>query len=169
MEVELITASLRWIEGTPLAVFLQESAWAFPTIESIHVIAIALVVGTIAIVDLRLLALASVARTYTELSRDVLPWTWGAFAIAAATGALMFISQPVAYLANTAFRIKLAILLLAGVNMLVFELSTHRGVAKWDHGTAVPLPGKVAGALSLALWILVVFFGRRIGFTMSPV
>ena len=167
--MELIAALLKWIEGTRASVFLQESAWAFPTIESIHVIAIALVVGTIAIVDLRLLALASVGRAYTELSRDVLPWTWGAFAIAATTGTLMFISQPVAYFANTAFRIKLSVLLLAGINMLVFQLITQRGVAKWDHGTTVPLSGKVAGALSLALWIAVVFFGRRIGFTMSPV
>jgi len=167
--VEHVEALLRWIERTALAVFLQESAWAFPTIESLHVIAIALVIGTIAIVDLRLLALASVKRPYTELSRDILPCTWGAFAVAVTTGVLMFISQPVAYFANTAFRIKLTVLLLAGINMMVFQLITHRGVAKWDHDAAVPLPGKLAGALSLTFWVLVVFFGRRIGFTMSPV
>jgi len=167
--VESITALLQSIERTGAATFIKESTWAFPMTESIHVIAIALVVGTIATVDLRLLGLASMRRAYGELSRDVLPWTWGAFALAALTGALMFVSQPVAYFANTAFRIKLLILLLAGINMLVFQLITHRGVAKWDRAATVPLPGMLAGALSLGFWIAVVFFGRRIGFTMSPV
>ena len=167
--MEFITALLRSIETTSAAIFIKESPWAFPMIESLHVIAIALVVGTIATVDLRLLGLASMRRAYTELSRDVLPWTWGAFALAAMTGGLMFISQPVAYFDNTAFRIKLLLLLFAGGNMLVFQLITHRGVAKWDRATTVPLPGMLAGGLSLAFWITVVFFGRRIGFTMSPV
>jgi len=167
--VESFTALLQSIERTGAAAFIKESTWAFPMIESIHVIAIALVVGTIATVDLRLLGLASMRRPYSELSGDVLPWTWGAFALAAISGALMFVSQPVAYFGNTAFRIKLLVLLFAGINMAVFQLITHRGVARWDRAATVPLPGKLAGGLSLTFWIAVVFFGRRIGFTMSPV
>ena len=167
--MEFITALLQSIEQTGAATFIKESTWAFPMIESIHVIAIALVVGTIATVDLRLLGLASMRRAYSDLSGDVLPWTWGAFTLAAVTGALMFVSQPVAYFGNTAFRIKLLVLLLAGINMSVFQLVTHRGVAKWDRAATVPLSATLAGALSLAFWIAVVFFGRRIGFTMSPV
>jgi hypothetical protein len=133
----------------------------------VHVIAIALVVGTIAIVDLRLVGLASTGRPYAELSREVLPLTWSAFAVAAAMGALMFISQPVGYFHNVAFRLKILLLVLAGVNMLVFQLITGRGVAAWD-GAAVPVAGRIAGMLSLALWITIVFFGRQVGFTMSP-
>ena len=168
-DVDSFTAWLQALEQTGAATFIKESTWAFPMIEAIHVIAIALVVGTIAMVDLRLLGLASMRRPYSELSGDVLPWTWGAFALAALTGALMFVSQPVAYFGNTAFRIKLLVLLLAGINMSVFQLITHRGVAKWDRATTVPLSGMLAGALSLTFWVTVVFFGRRIGFTMSPV
>ena len=162
------TAFLSWLDATPVAAFIRESEWAFPTIESVHVIALALVVGSIAIVDLRLLGLASTGRPYTQLSGEVLPLTWSAFALAAASGLLMFISQPLAYYANVAFRIKILLLLLAGFNMLAFQLITHRAVGRWDRHAAAPLAGKIAGVMSLTLWIAVVFFGRRIGFTMSP-
>jgi uncharacterized protein DUF6644 len=166
--VQGVTDFLGWLADTELSVFIRESAWAFPAIESVHVIAIALVVGTIAIVDLRLVGLASTGRSCTELSREVLPWTWGAFAIAATMGTLMFISQPVEYFHNTAFRIKILLLVLAGVNMLVFQLITCRSIAQWDRAPAIPLAGRIAGMLSLAFWVAIVFFGRRVGFTMSP-
>ena len=165
--LESIAQVLRWLDSTSLAVFIRESPWAFPTIESTHVIALALVVGTIAIVDLRLIGFASTRRAFTELSGEVLPWTWGAFVFAVTTGGLMFVSQPVDYYENTAFRIKIVLLLLAGLNMAVFQLITHRGVSRWDRAASVPLPGRVAGTLSLIFWISIVFFGRSIGFTMS--
>jgi hypothetical protein len=157
-------ALLNSIESSPLAELIRESDWAFPAIESVHVIALALVVGTITIVDLRLLGLASAGRAYSELARLVLPWTWGAFVLAAMSGVAMFVSQPQTYLDNLAFRIKLLLLLLAGINMLVFQLIVGRGVPRWDHDAA-PVTGRIAAALSLVLWIAIVFFGRRIGFT----
>ena len=166
--VQSIAQALGWLDATSLAVFIRESPWGFPAIESVHVIALALVVGTIAIVDLRLLGFASTRCAFTQLSREVLPWTWAAFVLAAISGGLMFVSKPFEYYENTAFRIKIVLLLLAGLNMMVFQLITHRSVSRWDRAAAVPLPGKVAGTLSLLFWIAIVFFGRRIGFTMSP-
>jgi hypothetical protein len=166
--VQSVVAFLKWLESTRLAEFIRESEWAFPTIESVHVIALALVVGTIAIVDLRLLGLASTNRSYTGLSREVLPWTWACFGLAVITGSLMFISQPVGYFGNLAFRCKIVLLCLAGINMLVFQLITGRGASEWRQEHAVPLVGKIAASLSLALWIAVVFVGRWIGFTMTP-
>jgi hypothetical protein len=167
--VQSVVAFLKWLESTRLAEFIRESEWAFPTIESVHVIALALVVGTIAIVDLRLLGLASTNRSYTGLSREVLPWTWACFGLAVISGSLMFISQPVGYFGNFAFRCKIVLLCLAGINMLVFQLITGRGASEWRQEHAVPLVGKIAASLSLALWIAVVFVGRWIGFTMTPV
>jgi hypothetical protein len=164
--LQSITDFLTALEATPLSFFIRESVWAFPTIESVHVIAVALVVGMIAIVDLRLLGLASTRHAVTGLSRDVLPWTWTAFVFAVVAGTLMFVSQPVDYFGNTAFRIKILLLLFAGLNMLVFQLITYRSVADWDRDTPVPLAGKIAGAVSLTCWVAIVFFGRQIGFTM---
>ena len=165
--MQSVTELLSWLEATPLAVFISESDWAFPAIEAVHVIALALVIGTIAIVDLRLLGVASAHRAYTELSKEVLPCTWTAFAVAVITGTLMFISHPVTYFENTAFRIKILLLLLAGANMLVFGIRhVARRCAMGSHAAKTPLAGKIAATLSLVFWVAVVFFGRRIGFTM---
>jgi hypothetical protein len=145
--------------------FIQQSGWAFPTIETIHVIAIALVVGTISIVDLRLLGLAWTQRPVTQLCREILPMTWIAFAVALCAGSLMFISQAMEYFSNFAFRAKFAVMAVAGLNMLVFQFVTYRGIAAWDRSAAVPIAGRLAGAISLTCWISIVFFGRWIGFT----
>jgi hypothetical protein len=165
--LETVTALVSWLESTALAQYVTQSTIAFPAIEVAHVIAIALVFGTIAIVDLRLLGLGSNNRAVTELCRDVLPWTWGAYAIAAITGSLLFISQATQYVANPAFRMKMLLMLLAGINMVVFELITFRGVAKWDRDVPVAPAGKLAGALSLACWVGVVGFARWVGFTVG--
>jgi hypothetical protein len=164
--LEHIFPLLESLEHSALAISIAESNWVFPAIETIHVIAVALMIGTVLIMDLRLLGLASANQPYAALKRDVLPWTWWAFSGAVFSGGLMFITQATEYVDNDAFRTKVFLLALAGVNMVVFELMIARSAAKWDHGSAIPFPGKIAALLSLALWILIVFFGRRVGFTM---
>jgi hypothetical protein len=164
--LEWVTSLLQTLENTPLAMFIAQSDWAFPIIETIHVIALTLVIGTVCVVDLRILGWASAKRPYLSLAHETLPWTWCAFCLTVITGSLMFVSQATEYYGNIAFRIKLFLLLLAGINMLIFELAIARGAAQWDRDA--PWPGKIAAALSLTLWIFVVFFGRRIGFTMAP-
>ena len=165
--MDTVTELLNWLESTPLAVYIAESTIAFPVIEIVHVVAITLVFGTIAIVDFRLLGLGSNNRAVTELCRDVLPWTWAAFAIATTTGALMFIHHAHEYFANTAFRMKMLLMLAAAINMIVFEFITFRGVAKWDRGVPVAPAGKVAGVVSLVCWLGVVGFARWVGFTVG--
>jgi hypothetical protein len=155
-----------WLQASSLAVFIHKTPWAFTTIELVHVFAISLVIGTIAIVDMRLLGLASTKRPFTELARAVLPWTWAAFAVAVMAGSLLFISQASEYFGNTMFRIKIFIIVLAGINMLIFELITVRGVKEWDTKPVPALPARLAGGISLALWVLVVIFGRWTGFTV---
>ena len=155
------------LETSSVGVFVAESAWAFPTIESLHVIALVLVVGTIAIMDLRLLGAASRDWAVTLVSRDTLPFTWGAFVLAAITGSLMFVSKATTYIANPYFQLKMLALALAGINMAILHVTTWKTVGHWDQGTAVPTAAKVAATLSLIFWVLVVFFGRVIGFTLG--
>jgi hypothetical protein len=163
-----IKAVLDWLQGTPAAAFMQESDWAFPAVETVHVLALTLVLGTIAMVDLRLLGWRGRAVAITTMTGDLLPWTWGSFVVAALSGSLLFITNAASYYGNLAFRLKMLVLLLAGLNMLVFELRTVRGVAAWNRGQPAPPAARLAGALSLFCWLAIVALGRWVGFTKLP-
>lgn len=156
---------LEWLGDTSLAGAVRENEMLFPWSESIHVLALCLVVGSIAIVDLRLLGLASRGRPVTKLLKDVLPITWIAFAVAFLTGATLFISQGTIYMANFFFKAKMVLLLLAGINVLVFHGFTAKSVVDWDAAGTVPAGARAAGLVSLVLWTLIVVCGRWIGFT----
>ncbi len=155
------------LEASPVGDFVASSSWAFPAIESTHVIAIVTVVGTVAIMDLRLLGLTSRSWTVTQMSNDTLRWTWAAFAVAAVTGTLLFVSKAHIYAKEPYFLWKMVILAVAGVNMAVFHALTWRTVDRWDAARQPPTAAKVAGVLSLACWIVAVFCGRWIGFTLG--
>ena len=159
---------LHWVEATPLAVLVSQSTYGFAAINMFHVAAISVVFGMIAILDLRLTGMAFSDFSVTDLSRQVLPWTWTAFVIAAITGVLMFAGQAVKYSMNFAFLVKLALMALAGLNVLLFHFITYRGVAKWDHGVPAPWSAKLAGALSLMIWIAVTAYGRFTAYYMFP-
>ena len=154
------------LEASPVGDFVASSSWAFPTIETVHVIAIVTVLGSITVMDLRLLGVASKETAVTEIERDTLRWTWGAFALAAVTGSLLFVSKATNYAVNPYFLWKLALIALAGVNMMAFHLLTWRSVATWDSGP-LPRAAKLAGGLSLGIWVVVVFVARAVGFTLD--
>jgi hypothetical protein len=167
--LQLLSNLMEWLQASSMAVSIHQTKWIFTTIEVVHVIAISMVIGTIATVDLRLLGLASTKRSFTELARPILRWTWAAFVLAVITGSLLFVSQATDYFASTTFRIKIVIMLLAGINMLIFEFITARGVQGWDHKPIPPLSARLAGGISLTCWLLVFAFGRWSGFSVLPV
>jgi hypothetical protein len=162
-----VTEFLESIEATSLATTIRDSLYLFPLMESFHVIGLTMVFGTILIIDLRLLGLASTRRPFTRIASDVLKWTWLAFALTLLTGLLMFITNAGVYYHNFYFRSKMLLLAAAGINMLLFELTAGRSVERWDKDRTAPVSGKAVAALSLVLWITIIFFGRWIGFTTS--
>ncbi len=163
----ILTRLFADLEATPLGTAVRESTWLFPTIETLHVLSITLVVGTIMIVDLRLINVTSRHRAVSELMRETLPWTWTAFVCAVITGSMLFSSSAVKYSGNGPFECKMLLLLAAGINMAVFHLGTYRTVAGWDREVTTPTGARIAGGLSLAIWVTVVALGRWIGFTTN--
>jgi hypothetical protein len=157
---------LGWLQDTPLAVTVRENGYLFPWVECAHVIALSLVVGSIAIVDLRLLGVASLGRPLSAVLKQILPLTWTAFGFALLTGGTLFVSDAVAYFDDLPFRLKFVAMAIAGVNMLVFHFVTCRNISEWSSSPRTPPAAKVAGGLSMLLWICVVGFGRWIGFTV---
>jgi len=160
-----VPALFKTLQASPLGSTISGSTWMFPTIETVHVAAIATVIGTIAVVDLRLLGVASKKRPASALIREFLPWTWGAFALALVSGGLLFTSRAADYMAIPPFVAKFAIMALAGANMLAFHLTAERRIAAWDLGRPA-IGARVAGGLSLLLWTLIVVCGRQVGFSL---
>jgi hypothetical protein len=162
-----IASFLSWLAASGLATKIRDSLFLFPLIESTHVFGLALVFGTISIIDLRLLGIASGQRSFQRMASDILKWTWAAFALTALTGALMFITNAPVYYHNFYFRAKMLLLVLAGINMFAFELTAGRTIPAWDKAPSAPRAGKAVAALSLVTWIGIIFMGRLIGFTTS--
>jgi len=144
-----------WIEMRPLAMHIGESIW-FPFLESVHVLTAMFVVGTVLVADLRLLGWSAQRYPVAVVTREVVPWAWGAFAIAAVTGVALFSVRASAYVANPAFLSKVVLLLLAGVNMLALHFIALRDPARLRLQA-------FAGASSLLVWAGVVLAGRWIG------
>jgi hypothetical protein len=160
-----LTAFAEALYQSAFSEWMRGSLKALPIIEAIHVMAVATVYGTIAVIDLRLIGLVDLHRPFTRVFREVLHWTWVGFAFAVVTGVLLFVPNARTYVVNTAFGLKLAALACAGLNMAVFEFTTLKSVAAWDASTTVPRNARIAGVTSLLLWTAVIVCGRWIGFT----
>ncbi len=153
------------VHASPVADWMRGTLKAMPIVESIHVLCAGLVFGTVLIVDLRLLGYPNTQRSFLRIHHELIPVTWCAFVVSVITGALMFAPNSITYVGNTAFRLKLLAILAAGINMAIFQLITARSVANWDHNARAPAGARLAGALSIGLWIAVIFTARWIGFT----
>jgi hypothetical protein len=154
------------LEDMKFAEAIRTSAYWFPTIETVHVIGLVLVIGSIAMVDLRLMNLVGKDRPVRAVIDVTIPWTWVAFAIALISGLALFASNAVQYSGNIPFRIKMCLLLVAALNMGFFHLVLHSKLGAVDQVSPPTVAIKTAGALSISLWILIVFFGRWIGFAL---
>jgi len=161
MSVDSILAS---IQRSAVAEWMRDTNPAMQIVESTHVLAAVLVLGTVLIADLRLLGLADSRRAFSRVGSEALRLTWVAFGLAVVTGSLMFTTSAHTYFGNAAFQLKALALLAAGLNMALFQLLTARGIAAWDLGKP-PRGARIAGLVSLLLWAAVVLLGRWIGFT----
>jgi hypothetical protein len=164
--MQLLQDIISYFENSGLADNIRENDLLFPLIESVHVVAICLVVGSILAVDLRLLGFASVHRSVSRVTAGILPLTWVAFALAVASGGLLFISNATKYLENGYFVAKLVLIGAAGLNMAIFHFISAKDMPLWENQSRPPFQARLAGGLSVLLWISVVACGRWIGFTM---
>ena len=156
--------SPKWIdvENWPISWEIGGTAW-FPFLESIHVIAAAMVVGSILMVDFRLLGMTANRHPISILSKELVPWSWGAFVVATITGLGMFITRAASHVVNPAFQWKIFLLFLAGINMAYFHFRVYKEIERWDTVSPTPIQLKVIGSLSLGLWAGVMLAGRWVG------
>jgi len=157
-----------WVENTSVGAAMGQSAYLFPLVESLHVLSIAVMMGTIAFVDLRLMGLINRDLPVSRTLREMLPYTIGSFVASAITGTLLWTSHAMQYLQTGAFVAKMVLMGVAGINILVFHGVIQRGMGRWDLGR-VPLRARLVGCTSLLLWIAVVTCGRWIGFSAGGI
>jgi len=150
----------RWLGHTWVANTINDSEWLFPVIESIHITGLAILIGTVAIVDFRLLGLVLPKRPVAQLAAELKPFTLTGIFIMLTTGPLMLSAEPERGYGNPAFAFKMSFLLLA----LVSHFTIHRLATKSDRASGATLGQKLAACLSLFLWTGVVTGGRAIAF-----
>jgi hypothetical protein len=136
---------------------LNNNEWSFPLLEIIHIVGFAIAIGTIFMVDLRLMGAGMMRQPSSRLAKDLAPWTLGGLAAVLISGPLIFSSDPNMYLNNPSFQFKMAALLVA----ILYQYTVHRKVALSNPSPAV---GALAGIISVALWVSVVAGGLFIAF-----
>lgn len=156
-------APLAAIEHSPLALAMRHDLWLYPAVEIVHIIGFVLLVGSVAMFDLRLLGLSR-ELPVQRLARHLLPWTWGALLIIVPTGLLMFITHAGDFLANRAFQLKLLLIMCAGINAALFHAGVYRTVLNWDTGRSAPFSARLHAVASLAIWISVIACGRLLAY-----
>lgn len=159
-----ILGALEWLAGTRWSVALHESLHVWPLLESAHVLCLGLFVGTAAILDLRLLGVALPHVPASEVTGRLLPWTRAGFALMALTGGILFTATPVTYYTSLFFRVKVILLVVAGLNVWLFHSRIHRRVAEWDVALPTPRAARVAAVVSLSAWAGVIVAGRLVAY-----
>ena len=152
----------QWLYDIPVITALRESDDVFPILETVHVLGITLMVGTIATVDLRLTGWILQEQPVVRVSRALLPYTWAGFGLMLITGLPLFAAESIKLYGNPAFRLKLLLLALAGCNALVFHKVSWGGVVQPDRSGVVPWRARVIAGTSLLLWLAIVVLGRLI-------
>jgi len=158
---------VHWLAATRGSIALHESLYMYPLVESVHVIGIALFVGTIAMVDLRLLGRAFPGTPVSEMTARILPWTVAGFVIVTITGLLLFYAIPVRTFHSVWFRLKVVLILMAGLNIFMFHQRVQRDRERWDRDAVPPLGARVCATISLAAWALVIVSGRMIAYNWA--
>lgn len=155
--------TLGWVEQSVLATAMRQELWLYPAVEILHIWGFVVLVGSIAMLDLRLLGLSRQI-SVSLLSRHLLPWTGAALLIIVPTGTLMFITHAGEFISNRAFVLKLTLIFAAGINAAAFHLGPFRSVHSWDSGVSAPAAAKVHAALSLLIWMGVIACGRLLAY-----
>src|SRR3984885_1377958 len=152
----------QWLYDLPTSTALRESDVVFPLVETFHVLAITLIAGTIVTVDLRVCGLIFRGESLTRITRALLPYTWYGFALMVITGLPLFVAEAAKLYGNPAFRVKLLLLGLAGLNALLFHLTVYGRLQEQHQHGAAPLPARMFAAVSAVLWSGVIVSGRLI-------
>lgn len=154
---------MHWLEASSVGHWMREALWAYPAVETAHIIGLALLFGTIFVVDLRLLGLGRNVSA-VAVTRSVLPWTLGGFGIAVVTGSLMFTAHAAEFATLPIFLLKMTLIVLGGINAAWLHAGALNDAGQWDVAAMPPRRVRAAAAVSLLLWMCVITCGRLLAY-----
>ena len=151
-----------WLHATAPSGWVRYWPWTWPICETLHFIGLSLLVGVVGMLDMRLMGFMK--RIPLQALRPMLPYGIAGFIINAVTGAIFFVGAPEQYVTNIAWWMKMLFLTISGLNVLWFETTQgHRALAIGPD-EEMPIPFKIAGAVSLGSWFMVLYWGRMLPF-----
>ena len=154
----------QWLQDTNIGTSLRESIWMFPIVESTHVLALSISVGTLFWMDLRLTGKFMKNQPISKVSNSVLPWTLIGFTIMTITGVLLFWCQAVKAYNSIFFKIKITLLILAAINAIAYHSTIYLKMDEWDKASPPPAQARFAGWASIVLWIGIIIAGRTMAY-----
>jgi hypothetical protein len=154
-----------WLSTTVPSVFIQEhNSWAIPAIQSIHIVGIAMVMGSVLMIDLRILGLAGTDQTLRQTTSRFGPWLTGSLWLLLATGILMVIGEPVRELVTLSFWLKMALVAIGTVTAAIFHTALRRHDEQWGD-TLVHRPSiKSLAIFTFLIWACIIVLGRLIAY-----
>jgi uncharacterized protein DUF6644 len=153
-----------WLANTSWSIALHESRYAFLVVLTIHVLTLSVFVGTSLMIDLRLLGVAMIRVPASQVIERLVPWSAAGLILMMTSGALLFYAAPLVRYQNIFFRMKMATLVLALLNAWLFHRTVYRRIADWDRDAVPPRAARLAGGLSLILWVVIITAGRMMAY-----
>ena len=153
-----------WLGQTPLSLMIQNVSWIIPTVQTIHIVCIAIVISSVFMMDLRLLNIAGRGQPTASYAARFLPWIWITLPILLASGSILIIGEPARSLENSAFQLKMALLIGAIIVTLILHRPIGKEPAYWELTGNHKAWAKVIAVVSLCLWVGIVFAGRWIAY-----
>jgi hypothetical protein len=161
-----LLAICQTIQSWSWAVALRESQFMFPVIEGIHLLGLAFILGPVLMLDLRLAGAAWRDEPVSRISATFVPYSIGGAVLMFATGILLFCAEAVKCYQSGWFRIKVVLLVVAGINALYFHRKTQTTWGQWDNLAVPPPNARLAGILSMVFWAGVLLAGRWTAYTL---
>ncbi len=160
---EAIDQWMQWIENSSVASSIRQSIWLYPGIETVHIIGIVLLVGPAFMFDLRLLGLSS-RLPVTDLAHYLLPWSRLGLALVIPSGIMLFITNATVLIEDPTFYLKMLLLVIAGLNAVVFHSVTFGSAYSWNKETFTPKTAKLAAICSIIVWLAIITCGRLLAY-----
>jgi len=156
-----------WVSEVEYSIALRESQYVMPWVFVLHVVSLAMFAGTILMMDLRLLGVGHMQTPFSQVQRRLFPWQMAGMMFAAISGLALVFGNPMNYVTNIIFWVKMLAIVLAGLNALAFHFITEYSLVDWDTGARPPFGAKLAGAISIVLWANVIVSGRLIPYALT--